>query len=121
MSPFSRGISLGKKAEKNLYLAWYEKPIDVRDEIKKLFEKSKRQILEIKSHSRNQTDKFWKSKNHLRNQKDKFWKSKKPFEKSNGQILEIKEIIREVKRTNFGTDKTRIETYNYFSDTPWTP
>ena len=41
----------------------------------------------------NQTDKFWKSKTHFRNQTDKFWKSKVSFEKSNGQILEIKNLF----------------------------
>ena len=41
------------------------------------------------------------SKYHFRNQTDKFWKSKIRFRNQ--------------------AEKTRIKTYNYFSDTPGTP
>ena len=61
----------------------------------------KDKLWKSKNHSRNQTEKFWKSKNHSRNQTEKFWKSKN--------------------HSRNQTDKTRIKTYNYFSDTHRTP
>ena len=66
------------------------------------FEKSNRQILEIKSAiSEIKGTNFENKKCHLRNQRDKYWKSKVSFEKSNGKILEIKSVISEIKREKF--------------------
>ena len=58
-------------------------------------------IRHSKYHFRNQTDKLLNSKTYSRNQTDKFWKSKIRFRNQ--------------------AQKTRIKTYNYFSDTPGTP
>ena len=77
-------------------------------EIKKPFKKSNREIFEIKKS-------FKKSNGQI-------LEIKKPFEKSNGEILEIKKSFEKSKNYSRNqTDKTRIKTYNYFSDTPRTP
>ena len=39
--------------------------------------------------------------------RDKFWKSKVSFQKSNGQILEIKGVILEIKRDKFKIKMTQ--------------
>ena len=50
---------------------------------------------------------FGNQETNLRNQTDKFWKSKVSFEKSNGQILETKSVISEIKRDKFKNKMTQ--------------
>ena len=50
---------------------------------------------------------FGNQETHLRNQTDKFWKSKVSFEKSNGQFLETKSVLSEIKRDKFKNKMTQ--------------